>query len=320
MSYSKVLGTGSFLPEKELTNADLEKMVDTTDAWITTRTGIKKRHIAGDHETASTLGTEAARRAIEAAGIDKSEIGMIIAATATPDKLFPSVACLVGNELGLNGVGAFDVTAACAGFVYGLSIADQFIKSGHQKYVLVIGTEVLSRIVNWEDRTTCVIFGDGAGAALLGASEEPGILSTHIHADGGFGDLLYCNNGLRGQTGGLPEPQIAMRGNEVFKVAVNTLSRVVDETLAHNDMDKSDVDWLLPHQANIRIISATAKKLDMPMDQVVVTVDQHGNTSSASIPLAMDGAIRDGRIKRGQTLLLETFGGGFTWGSALIRY
>jgi len=311
---------GSYLPEKVLTNADLEKMVDTTDAWITDRTGIKKRHIAADDQSASDLGFEAAKKAIANSGIDASDIDMIVVGTATPDKMFPSVACYIGHALGIGGVPAFDITTACPGFVYGLSIADQFIKTGHRKNVLVVGTEVLSRLVNWDDRSTCVIFGDGAGAAVVTASEEPGILSTHIHADGGYGDLLYCNNGLRGQLGEFPEPQIVMRGNEVFKVAVKTLSQIVDETLAANNMQKEDIDWLIPHQANIRIIQATAKKLGASMDKVVVAVDRHGNTSSASIPLAMCEAIEDGRIKRGDVCLLESFGGGFTWGSALIKY
>lgn len=320
MKYSKILGMGSYLPEKVLTNADLEKMVDTTDKWITERTGIKKRHIAADDQSASDLGVEAAKKAIANSGIDASEIDMIVVGTATPDKMFPSVACYIGHALGIGGVPAFDITTACPGFVYGLSIADQFIKTGHRKNVLVVGTEVLSRLVNWDDRSTCVIFGDGAGAAVVTASDEPGILSTHIHADGGYGDLLYCNNGLRGQLGEFPEPQIVMRGNEVFKVAVKTLSQIVDETLEANNMQKEDIDWLIPHQANIRIIQATAKKLGASMDKVVVAVDRHGNTSSASIPLAMCEAIEDGRIKRGDVCLLESFGGGFTWGSALIKY
>lgn len=311
---------GSYLPEKVLTNADLEKIVETSDQWITERTGIKTRHIAADDQSASHLGVEAAKKAIADAGIDAKDIDMIVVGTATPDKMFPSSACYIGHELGIGGVPAFDITTACPGFVYGLSIADQFIKTGHRKNVLVVGTEVLSRLVNWEDRTTCVIFGDGAGAAVVTASDEPGILSTHIHADGGYGDLLYCNNGLRDQLGDFPEPQIVMRGNEVFKVAVKTLSSIVDETLEANNMTRDDIDWLIPHQANIRIIQATAKKLGAGMDKVVVTVDKHGNTSSASIPLAMCEAIEDGRIKRGDICLLESFGGGFTWGSALIKY
>ncbi|NVK21734.1 MAG: ketoacyl-ACP synthase III [Kangiellaceae bacterium] len=320
MKYSRILGMGSYLPEKVLTNADLEKIVETSDEWITERTGIKKRHIAGDDQSASALGIIAAQRALEDAGIKGSDIDMIIVGTATPDKMFPGTACYIGDAIGANGAPAFDVTAACPGFVFGLSIADQYIKTGFAKNVLVVGTEVLSRLMNWEDRTTCVIFGDGAGAAVLTASDEPGILSTHIHSDGSYGELLFGNNGIRGQLGDYPEPQIVMRGNEVFKVAVKTLSAIVDETLEANNMQKEDIDWLIPHQANIRIIQATAKKLGASMDKVVVAVDRHGNTSSASIPLAMKEAIDDGRIQRGDVCLLESFGGGFTWGSALIKY
>ena len=251
MKHSRILGMGSYLPEKVLTNADLEKIVETSDQWITERTGIKTRHIAADDQSASHLGVEAAKKAIADACIDVKDIDMIVVGTATPDKMFPSSACYIGHELGIGGVPAFDITTACPGFVYGLSIADQFIKTGHRKNVLVVGTEVLSRLVNWEDRTTCVIFGDGAGAAVVTASDEPGILSTHIHADGGYGDLLYCNNGLRDQLGDFPEPQIVMRGNEVFKVAVKTLSSIVDETLEANNMTKDDIDWLIPHQRSL---------------------------------------------------------------------
>jgi len=318
--YSRISGTGSYLPSLVRTNADLEKMVETSDQWIVERTGIKQRHIADDSDTASTIAAKAALKAIEAAGLEKTDIDMVICATATPDRLFPSTACFVTRHLGLEGVAAFDVTAACAGFVYGLSVADQYIKTGHKKHVLVIGTEVLSRIVDWNDRTTCVLFGDGAGAVVLSASEEQGLLSTHVHADGKYVDLLYSPNAIRGQTEGCASPKVFMSGNEVFKVAVKTLSSIVDETLEANQLQKSDIDWLVPHQANIRIIQATAKKLQMPMEQVVVTVDQHGNTSSASIPLALDAAVRDGRIQRGQTVLLETFGGGFAWASALMKF
>ncbi len=318
--YSRISGTGSHLPEQIRTNKDLEKMVETSDQWIVERTGIKQRHIAADSDTASILAAKAAEKAIASAGLDKIDIDMIICATATPDRLFPSTACFVTRHLGLNGVAAFDVTAACAGFVYGMSIADQYIKTGHKKNVLVIGTEVLSRIVDWSDRTTCVLFGDGAGAVVLSATDEPGLMSTHVHADGQYVDLLYSPNAIRGQEEGCTQPKVFMSGNEVFKVAVKTLSSIVDETLEANQLQKSDIDWLVPHQANIRIIQATAKKLQMPMDQVVVTVDKHGNTSSASIPLALDEAVRDGRIKKGQTVLLETFGGGFAWASALLKF
>ncbi len=323
-TYSKILGTGSFLPEKVLTNFDLEKMVETNHDWIVERTGIHQRHVAGEHESASTMGTEAAKRAIAMAGIKPEDIGMIIVGTATPDRMFPSVAALIQNNLGLPGIPAFDLTAACSGFIYGLSVADQYIRSGAIKHALVIGSECLTRIINWQDRTTCILFGDGAGAVVLGASEEPGILSAHIHADGSYKDLLYCPNPLPNDPV-REDPKdnerfIVMRGNEVFKVAVRTLSNIVDETLAHNGLSKADVDWLIPHQANMRIIQAIASKLDMPMERVVVTIADHGNTSSASIPLALDAAVRDGRVKRGQTLLMEGFGGGFTWGSALVRF
>ncbi|MCO7225865.1 beta-ketoacyl-ACP synthase III [Pleionea sp. CnH1-48] len=317
--YSRIVGTGSYLPEKVLTNKELESMVETSHEWIVERTGIHQRHIAAEDESASVLGAKAAERAIEAAGIDKNEIDMIIVATATSDRLFPSTACFVGKKLGLEGVAAFDVTAACAGFVYGMSIADQYIRTGNKKNILVIGTEVLSRILDWEDRTTCVLFGDGAGAVVMSASEEQGIMSTHVHADGSYVDLLYSPNIIRGQEEGCVRPKVFMKGNEVFKVAVRTLSSIVDETLTANNMTREDIDWLIPHQANIRIIQATAKKLQMPMEQVMVTVNEHGNTSSASIPLALDKAVRAGTIKRGETLLLETFGGGFAWASALLK-
>jgi 3-oxoacyl-[acyl-carrier-protein] synthase-3 len=319
MTYSKILGTGSYLPEKILTNHDLEDMVQTSHEWIVERTGIEERHIAADDETTSSISEIAARRAIEASGIDISEITLIIVGTATPDNVFPSTACLLQNRLGLNGTAAFDVTAACSGFIYALSIADQYIKTGVHKKVLVVGAEILSRVTDWTDRNSCILFADGAGAVVLGASEEQGIISTHIHADGQYGDLLALANPSQEQTPYIT-PYITMKGNDVFKVAVKTLSRIVDETLESNNIRRRDIDWLIPHQANIRIIKATAKKLNMSMDQVVVTVNKHGNTSSASIPLALDIAVRDGRIQPGQLMLLEAFGGGFTWGSALIRF
>ena len=322
MINSKIIGTGGYLPEKVVTNADLEKIVDTTDEWITSRTGIKKRHLVVEGETTCDLAEKAALNAIEAAGILKEDIDLIIVATTTPDRVFPSTACLLQDRLDIHGCTAFDVQAVCTGFVYALGIADKFIKSGTHKTALVIGAETLSRILNWDDRTTCVLFGDGAGAVVLQASEEPGILSTHLHADGKYKDLLtvpagVSENPVLFQSG---EAYIEMKGNEVFKMAVNTLGRIVDETLAANNMQKSDIDWLVPHQANTRIINATAKKLGMSMDNVVVTVHEHGNTSAASVPLALNEAVRDGRIKRGETILLEAFGGGFTWGSALIKY
>ncbi len=320
--YSRITGTGSYLPEKVLTNHDLEKMVDTTDEWITERTGIKKRHIAEKDQTTCDLAEQAARSAIEAAGVSAKDIDLIIVATTTPDRIFPSTACLLQERLDIHGCAAFDVQAVCTGFVYALSVADKFIKTGEAKCALVVGAETLSRIINWKDRSTCVLFGDGAGAVVLQASDEPGILSTHLHADGSYKELLTVPAGISENTDAFlrGEASIVMQGNEVFKMAVNTLGRIVDETLAKNKMKKSDINWLVPHQANIRIIAATAKKLKMNMDHVVVTVHEHGNTSAASIPLALDVAVRDNRIKRGETILLEAFGGGFTWGSALLKY
>ncbi|QZN82362.1 ketoacyl-ACP synthase III [Stenotrophomonas sp. DR822] len=320
--YSRIAGTGSYLPEKVLTNADLEKMVETSDEWIQTRTGIRERHIAAEGETTSDLGYQAALRAIEAAGIDASQLDMIVVGTTTPDLIFPSTACLIQAKLGVSGCPAFDVNAACSGFVFALSVADKFIRSGDARHVLVIGAETLTRIVDWEDRTTCVLFGDGAGAVVLKADEETGILSTHLHSDGSKKELLWNPVGVsvgfgEGTNGG---GTINMKGNDVFKYAVKALDSVVDETLDANGLTKSDLDWLIPHQANLRIIEATAKRLEMSMDQVVVTVDKHGNTSSGSVPLALDAAVRSGRVERGQLLLLEAFGGGFTWGSALLRY
>ncbi|MDH5370916.1 MAG: ketoacyl-ACP synthase III [Gammaproteobacteria bacterium] len=322
MIYSRITGTGGYLPEKVVTNADLEKIVDTTDEWITERTGIKKRHLVVDGETTCDLAEKSAIDAIEAAGLTKDDIDLIIVATTTPDRIFPSTACLLQDRLDIHGCTAFDVQAVCTGFVYALGVADKFIKSGTHKTALVIGAETMSRTVDWNDRTTCVLFGDGAGAVILQSSDEPGILSTHLHADGKYKELLTIPAGVSEnpalfQSG---EAYMQMKGNEVFKMAVNTLGRIVDETLAANNMEKSDVDWLVPHQANIRIINATAKKLSMSMDNVVVTVHEHGNTSAASVPLALNEAVRDGRIKRGETILLEAFGGGFTWGSALIKY
>jgi len=300
----------------------LEAMVETSDQWITERTGIKKRHVAADNETTCDLAEQAALKAIAASGVSNNDIGMIIVATTTPDQVFPSTACLLQERLDIHGCPAFDIQAVCTGFVYALSVADQYIRNGMVKCALVVGAETLSRIVNWKDRSTCVLFGDGAGAVVLQASDSPGILSTHIHADGTYKELLTVPSGISKSYQDVLDgtAYITMQGNEVFKIAVNTLGRIVDETLHANQMQKSDIDWLVPHQANIRIISATAKKLKMSMDQVVITVAEHGNTSAASVPLALDEAIRDGRIQSGQTLLLEAFGGGFTWGSALIRY
>lgn len=317
--YSKIIGTGSYLPAGLLTNADLEKRVETSDAWIVERTGIRERHIAGEGELTSDLALRAAEKAIEAAGIDPAEIGLLVVATTTPDRVFPSTACILQAKLGIeNGSPAFDVQAVCSGFVYALTVADKFIKSGQVKNALVVGAETLSRITDWNDRTNCILWGDGAGAVVLQGGQEPGIISTHIHADGRYQDLLFVDGGVSLKKEG--ECYMRMSGNAVFKMAVNTLDAIVDETLEANGMSKSDIDWLVPHQANIRIIQATAKKLGMGLDNVVVTVDRHGNTSAASIPLAFDTAVRDGRIKRGETVLMEAFGGGFTWGSVLLRF
>lgn len=321
--YARIAGTGSYLPEKLLTNDDLAKQVDTSDEWIRSRTGIRERHIAAEGQTTSDLGYIAAIRALEAAGVDASEIDMIVVGTTTPDLIFPSTSCLIQARLGVSGCAAMDVNAACSGFVYALSVADKFIRSGDVKTALVIGAETLSRIVDWTERTTSVLFGDGAGAVVLKADSETGILSTHLHADGAKKELLWNPVGV---SVGFKQDEpnggacIHMKGNDVFKYAVKALDSVVDETLEANGLDKQDLDWLIPHQANLRIIEATAKRLEMPMDRVIVTVDRHGNTSAGSVPLALDAAVRSGRVQRGQLLLLEAFGGGFTWGSALLRY
>lgn len=318
--FSRITGTGSYLPSRVLTNHDLEGMVETSHDWIVSRTGIHQRHIAADDESTSDLALHASRRAIEAAGIDPQQIDLIIVGTTTPDMVFPSTACLLQNKLGIHSGGpAFDVQAVCSGFIYALSTADQFIRSGQSKCALVVGAETMSRIVDWTDRNTCVLFGDGAGAVILQASETQGIISTHLHADGGYKDLLTVSGGGCGvnRSG---DPRVQMEGGAVFKFAVGVLDSIVEETLSANGMQKADIDWLVPHQANIRIIQATGKKLGLPMERVVVTVDRHGNTSAASIPLALDTAVREGRIQRGETLLMEGVGGGFTWGSVLVRW
>jgi 3-oxoacyl-[acyl-carrier-protein] synthase-3 len=318
MFYSRILGTGGFLPERVMTNAELELMVDTTDAWIRERTGIEKRHLVVEGESCCDLAERAARLALEAAGISAQDLDLIVVATTTPDQFFPSTACLLQARLDVHGCPAFDVQAVCTGFVYALSIADKFIRTGSARRALVVGSETFSRILDWTDRGTCVLFGDGAGAVVLAAGEEPGIVSTHLHADGAFKDLLQVPGGI-----GNGEPannRVEMRGNEIFRLAVTTLGRIVDETLEANGLARSDLDWLIPHQANLRIIQATARKLDLPMDRVVVTVADHANTSAASIPLALDQAVRDGRIRRGELLLMEAFGGGLTWGSVLARF
>lgn len=319
--YSKILGTGSCLPPRVMSNQDFEKIIDTTDEWIFSRSGIRNRHFVDEDQSLVDIAETAARKALDASGLEPNDIDGIIIGTTSGDYVFPSVACDLQARLGItNGCPAFDLQAACSGFIYALSVADQFIKSGAMRRVLVIGGEVISNYINWEDRSTCVLFGDGAGAAILGASEEPGVMSTHIHADGRYRDLLYAKHAWKEKGKSITRPYIVMEGKEVFKVAVNTLNDMVEEALVANNLQKSDIDWLVPHQANLRIIAATAKKLDLPMERVVVTVQEQGNTSAGSIPLALDEAIRDGRIKRGELLLLEAFGGGFTWGSALIRY
>jgi len=316
--YSRISGTGSYLPERILTNHELEKMVDTTDEWIRSRTGIERRHIAAEGETTVDLAERAARRALEAAGMAPEDVDFIAFGTTTPDLVFPNCAVLLQRRLGCFGGPAFSVETACAGFMYALSIADKYVRCGESKRALVIGAETLSRITDWNDRGTAVLFADGAGAVVLEPSEAPGVLSTHLHADGRYHEMLYCASGV--SKGFASKLAIIMAGKEVFKIAVTKLGAVVDETLAANGLERSAIDWLVPHQANIRIVQATASKLDLPLERVIVTVQDHGNTSAASVPLALDVGVRDGRIKRGELLLLEAFGGGFTWGSALVRY
>lgn len=316
--YTKIIGTGSYLPSQVRTNADLEKMVETSDEWIVTRTGIRERRIAAPDETVATMGFSAAQRALEMAGIEANDVGLIIVATTSSSHAFPSSACMIQQMLEIKDCAAFDLAAACAGFTYALSVADQYIKNGAVKHALVIGADVLARALDPADRGTIILFGDGAGAVVLGQSEEQGIISTHLHADGRYAQLLtlpYQDRAHQDQPA-----YVTMAGNEVFKVAVTELAHIVDETLQANNLDREMLDWLVPHQANLRIISATAKKLGMTMDKVVVTLDRHGNTSAASVPGALDEAVRDGRIKPGHLILLEAFGGGFTWGSALVRF
>lgn len=318
-SYSRIIGTGGYLPAKVLTNHDIERMVDTTDEWIYTRTGIRQRHIAADDEKTSDLALQASRKALQAAGIGSSEIDLIVVATTTPDMVFPSTACLLQAKLGARNCPAFDVQAVCTGFIYALATADQFLRSGRYRHALVVGAEIYSRILDWNDRGTCVLFGDGAGAAVLRRDNAPGILSSHLHADGSYASLLsvpgtVCGGKVSGR------PLLHMDGGGVFKFAVRALDEIVEETLAANRLRKSDIDWLVPHQANIRIIQASARKLGMSMEKVVVTVDRHANTSAASIPLALDEAVRDGRVRSGQHVLLEGVGGGFTWGAVLAKW
>jgi len=317
--YSRIIGTGSYLPEKILTNSDLATSVDTSDEWIQQRTGIRQRHIAADNEFASDLALQAARRALDMAGITADKLDLVIVATTTPDMVFPSTACILQSKLGIKGMPAFDVQAVCSGFVYALTTADQFMRSGQYEHILVVGAEVYSRILDWEDRGTCVLFGDGAGAVVLKRSSEPGILAARLHADGSHAGILsvpgsVCGGRISGR------PLLQMDGGAVFKFAVRVLEEVALETLAAAKMEKSDLDWLIPHQANIRIIQATAKKLGLSMEKVITTVDRHANTSAASVPLALDEAIRDGRIQRGQHVMLEGVGGGFTWGAVLVKW
>jgi 3-oxoacyl-[acyl-carrier-protein] synthase-3 len=322
MIYSRIAGTGRFLPERILTNADLEKMVDTTDEWIRTRTGVERRHIAAEDQTTSDLSVEAAKIAMETAGVTADDVDLIVVGTTSPDLIFPNIGTLVQHRLGIHGCPAFSIEAACTGFIYALTTADKFVRAGESTCALVIGAEIISKLVDWNDRSTCVLFGDGAGAVIIKPSHEPGIMSCHLGADGQYKDLLYYPVGASKDLhkAGLGDAKIIMSGNEVFKVAVKTLGNVAEQALAANSMQKDEIDWLIPHQANLRIIQATAKRLELPMEKVIVTVQDHGNTSAASVPMALDVAIRDGRIKRGQLILMEAFGGGFTWGSVLMRY
>jgi len=322
MTHARIAGIGSYLPEKVVKNTDLEKVMDTSDEWIQERTGIKRRHIVADDEFTSSIGVAAARRAMDDAGVGPEDIDLIVVGTCTPDKVFPSTACIIQHQLGVKGSAAFDVNAACSGFLYALDLANRYIKTDGAKTALVIGAETLSRITNWEDRGTAVLFGDGAGCVVLQASDEPGILSTHIHADGQFEELLQVPSGIsvgydKTRAG---EAFIEMNGNAVFKRAVATFDAIARETVADLDGGLGDIDWFVPHQANMRIVKAAAKKLGMPMERVIATVDEHANTSGASIPLALDQAVKDGRIKRGDTLLFAAFGAGFTWGSAMVKY
>jgi 3-oxoacyl-[acyl-carrier-protein] synthase-3 len=321
--FSRITGTGSYLPDTVVTNFDLEKRMDTSDVWIRERTGIERRHILPEGQSNVDMAEHASRAAIAAAGLEPGDIDLISYGTTTPDLIFPNAGVLLQARLGCRGGAAFALEAACSGFIYALAVADKFVTSGAAQRALVVGSEVLSRIVDQNDRSTAILFGDGAGAVVLEPSEEPGIISTHLHADGNYKHLMYCTGGP--SHGAAPGSMgagdvVRMAGAEVFKLAVTLLGRVVDETLAANKLDKSAIDWLVPHQANIRIIHAVAKKLELPLERVIITVQEHGNTSTASVPLALDVGVRDGRIKRGDMLLLEALGGGVTWGSALLRY
>ncbi|NQV86742.1 MAG: ketoacyl-ACP synthase III [Woeseiaceae bacterium] len=321
MKYSRIVGTGRYLPERIMTNADLEKIVDTTDEWIRTRTGVERRHVCAADQTTSDMCIEAAKVAIKDAGVDVSEIDMVITGTTTPDLIFPNISTIIQHQLGIPACTAFSLEAACSGFIYALTTADKFIKAGEAKCALVMGAECITKLVDWTDRNTCVLFGDGAGAVILKPSEEPGIISCHLGADGQYKDLLYYPAGASRNLAiaGTAGANIIMSGNEVFKVAVKTLGKIVTETLEDAGVSKEELDWLVPHQANIRIIQAMAKRLELPMEKVIVTIQDHGNTSAASVPMALDVGVRDGRLKRGQLILMEAFGGGFTWGSVLMR-
>ena len=322
MIYSRIAGTGRYLPERVLTNADLERMVDTSDEWIRTRTGVERRHIATEDQSTSDLCVEAARVAMDDAKITAPDIDLIVVGTTSPDLIFPNIGTLVQHRLGIHGCPAFSIEAACTGFIYALAVTDKFVRAGESKCALVIGAEILSKLVDWKDRATCVLFGDGAGAVIVKPADEPGILSSHLGADGQYKELLYYPVGASKDLhkAGLPESKIIMSGNEVFKVAVKTLGSVAEEALRANGVSTNDLDWFIPHQANLRIIQATAKRLGLPMEKAILTVQDHGNTSAASVPMALDVAVRDGRVKRGQLVLMEAFGGGFTWGSVLMRY
>ena len=322
MIYSKIAGTGRYLPARIMTNADLEKIVDTTDEWIRTRTGVERRHVAAEDQTTSDLCVEAAVIAMEDAGVTADDIDLIVVGTTSPDLIFPNIATLVQHRLGIHGCPAFSIEAACTGFLYALTTTDKFVRAGETKCALVIGAEIITKLVDWTDRATCVLFGDGAGAVIVKPSEEAGIMSCHLGADGQYKELLYYPVGASKDLhkAGVGDSRILMKGNEVFKVAVRTLGKVAQEALDANGIDKDDLDWLIPHQANLRIIQATAKRLGIPMEKVIVTVQDHGNTSAASVPMALDVGVRDGRIQRGHLILLEAFGGGFTWGSVLMRY
>jgi len=321
MTYSRIVGTGRYLPERIMTNFDLEKIVDTTDEWIRTRTGVERRHVVAEDQTTSDMCVEAAKVAIEDAGVDVSEIDLVITGTTSPDLIFPNISTLIQHRLGIPACPAFSLEAACTGFIYALTMADKFIRLGDARCALIMGAECITKFVDWTDRNTCVLFGDGAGAVIVKPSEEPGIISCHLGADGQYKDLLYYPVGPSNhlEKAGTDEASIMMTGNEVFKVAVKTLGGIAAETLEKAGVKQSELDWLIPHQANIRIIQATAKRLGLPMEKVILTVQDHGNTSAASVPMALDVGIRDGRIKKGQMILMEAFGGGFTWGSILMR-